>query len=747
MEISRFNTQALTVPASRPVFAGTPATRPESPKPSKPDVFFGTKASEYSYPPSFNLINRLFQLGGPKAETRDKIAFRVSKYFAPPAPAAEGKKAAKPADLDFSYGRLFDDASKMAKEFDRMELRGKRIAIAETNTPEMLSAYAAGLAVGGTMVPLNLLALQDESRKIERLMHMINGPGSAAFVVGSDPQLKKLVGFEQIIDLKNKPVLNKIAARYAAGKSPRAYFPLDKIVFNKLDAQVAKDTAIQVAKLQEKGITPTATDVTEIAAHHRKNLNTLINELPASLKIVTPEAKTKYLAKGKGMHPSNLLLNPDPNAIASILYTSGTSGNPKGVGRTHQNEVFTSDSLRKMLVNKDNPEKSVIRPDDVLLLGLPLFHIFGQAVLMTSLNLQAQTVLLPSLADAMRNLDGVVNTMKDYKVTVLPSVPVFLEKLVEYAQTNPEAKAALANLRTVISGGAALKKATYDGLKAINPNIHIVEGYGSSEGGINTINLDGAPGYVGNALPGVETVLRNTDEKSAHYGWFSSGGEGEILVRSPGVATHYVKGTVPEGQSLDIVDGKGYYHTGDKGKRDWVLREGKKRGEFGSLKLGLLQIAGRISHMKNFIKDPGGERRDPGEFEDAVLKAEPKILTALAIPFKPNRETEKSVVLVATEDRSVTEDTIKAQLSKQVAMGKIPGALVPKHIIVLYRKNLPLNNDFKHEAGYKVAPEFVAKLVEKGLVELKDKSAGERERTVIPDAKALEDFTQIFAGG
>ena len=664
-------------------FAGLPSTtaprKPVTPLQNGPaeDLFFGS-APAAKKPPytDFDLVNRLVQLG--TGDAKDQVGFRVSRYF-----------SADKQDHDTTYGQLLEDTQRTAAGFEKRGLSGKKIAVAETNSLDFLSTWYGGLAVGATMLPINLLAMQDKNTKIQKLMHMVGGPKSDAFIYGADPLFEAMDKFKTVQKLK-APIVGSIIKRLT----------------KKSDSDFAR----------------------------------IFTNLPKEL--ITPEAKAKF-RRLKPMPVERMLTSPNPNAIANIIFTSGTSGNPKGVALSHKNLNFTTQSLSE-------GTSDLLRADDVMLLGLPLFHIFGQAVMLTGVTKGIQQVMLPSLRDALGNLPDVAKTMKEYNVTVLPAVPVFLEKVVAEAAKNPEMAEAVKNLRVIISGGAPLKKATYDALSAINPNLRIIEGYGSSEAGINMFNKEARPGYVGHALPGVQVKMLNSKE-GVMKGWSQSSGEGEILVKSPGVAAGYVAGTLPDVDPatvnknglVPIVSPDGWFHTGDQGKRAYELREGFQEGDFGSQKLGPMQIVGRES---NFIKDSGGERRDPTEFENAVRQASPQVTDAMAIAYKPDRETEKSVVVAVSSDPSVSEESIKAAMSAQVTAGQLAGALIPKHVIVLHRDTLPdaFKNDFKREAGYKVAKAFINQIVADGLVELRDKSGTERERTVQPNPAALHDFANAY---
>jgi|GEM_PF-6678001 len=710
----------------------TKKSRPNQTSPLKSgpqkDVFFKGKTQESSQSQkpaekntnSPDLVQQLAVLGAPDAATRNKTAFYVSRYFSP-----NGKTQ------EYTYGNLLDDSRRMAAAFRKKGLADKRIAVAETNSLDLLNTYYGALATGATVVPLNLLALQDEGTKARVLTHMITGPNCNAFVFGKDPLFKDMAGFKALISIKQKPSIARMVQHYADKKEPQNNW--EKLLFFLLNLQMKKKLAAAVAKLEEKGITPSETDKKELATKIRSDFKTLFQAMPKDLQLITPKAKTK-LMRTTPLAMDELRVKPNPASLAEIIFTSGTSGLPKGVDKTHANMTFTTQSVSKAL-------DGLIGPKDTILLGLPLFHIFGKATMLTGINRQTPMVLLPSLSAALKDensLNNVMKTIQEYNVTVLPSVPIFLEKLVAHAQKHPETQEALRNLKVVVSGGSALKKSTYDALKAINPSLQIVEGYGSSEAGINTINSSGFPGYVGQPLPGVDVKLLDSPENP---------NAGEMLVRSPGVSTRYTEGTLPADKSPWLADAERYFHTGDKAQLVSLNATSGKpatmEDQANEILTDQFQILGRES---NFIKDAGGERRAPEEFESGVKQADSRIADAMAIAYKPNRETEKSVVVAVTTDSTVTEESLKKQMGLKVAMGQMPGALVPKHIIVLHRDSLPeaFKNEFKREAGYKAAKSFVEKAVTQKLVTLQDKSATAREKTLVADNDHLQQFAENY---
>lgn len=645
-----------------------------------------------------SMLDILSKLGSPaEGICRDHAAVTVSRYFAP-----------NREEASLTYGELFENVTRMASVYRGMGLGdGSKIAMAETNSLDFFGTYFGGLAVGATMVPINLLALQDESSKTRRLVHMLatpklgpqDRPGVDAYVLGADPMFEKMQSLGKILKMKKNPLvrrfLDPVITRFGQGQPPQG---LDGLLFN---------------VLKKNAPTPKA----------REDLMVLFQGLPASMRLVSPQERNQLLAQAS--QSAGVQMTFPDEKIADILYTSGTSGNPKGVALTHGNLAFSVKSLT------DGTE-DVICDNDVLLMGLPFFHIFGKAVMLTAFSRQlalapqggrVEMVLLPSLSKAVQNLDGILKTIQEYGVTILPAVPVFLEKLVAYLRIHPNKAEMLSSLKTIISGGAGLKVETYEALKNLNPSLRIIEGYGSSEGGINLLNKTGVQGYVGTPLPGNEIGLEGSSEDPS---------KGELLVRSDGVSAGYVEGTT-DSKSLTIADESGWFRTGD------VVSYDPNHG---------FKIIGRDSF---FIKIDN-EKRSPGELEEAVKLAHPSIVDVMVVPHLAGSIHEMPVGVVVTPDTSVTEASLKTALYQLAKDNQITRWKIPKHLIVLHQETMPprFDNGFKRDAGYKVVREFFNRLVTdspegSAPVALRSKGEGSRwEWTEVLDTERFHAIAQHY---
>jgi long-chain acyl-CoA synthetase len=619
-----------------------------------------------------SLVN-IFVRHGSDPAVRDKKGIIISKHFAP-----NGQEVA------YSYKEMLEGIQKTAEGLRRQGVKaGDRVAMLEMNTPEFLQNYIAGLALDATMVPINLLAMQDEKTKTDKFLYMLEKPQVNTVMIGEDPAFKALHKLHKIQRMqKLRGLLGPMLEREIKGEAARHC--VERFIRKKIAGQAGSPQAV-------------------------KDLKTMLDRLPKGLRIITPQDRVK-LVQNKGMDVAKLQRTPKADTIADILYTSGTSGDPKGVLLSHGNLEFTVSSLSKIA-------ESFTGKGDVMLMALPLFHIFGKAVQLTGLKSPTPVVMIPSLKDAKLQMNKVVDTIADYKVTVFPSVPVILEAFVKHLEQTPSDIPRVASIRTIISGGSALKADTFKKLQEMIPGIKIMEGYGSSEGGIDMLNREGIQGFVGPALPGVTVKINEPDPDT---------GAGEMWIQSPGVSKGYLHGTA-SADDQKVFSTDGWYRTGD------VARFDDERQMF--------QIVGRNSDV---IK-VAGERRPAEEFELA-MKETRLVSDAMAIAYKPDRETEKAVVVAITSQPGVTEASIKQAMGKLASEKTIAGWTIPKHIVVLNRAELP-HGFIGFKRQYAATRDFVKKALAEGVVQFQDHADTQgkvQSFTVVPDGEKLNAFAEAY---
>ena len=275
--------------------------------------------------------------------------------------------------------------------------------------------------------------------------------------------------------------------------------------------------------------------------------------LPASDPMATesPIEGTETLAAAiAGTEQTYETTLTEPGDPAVLLYTSGTTGQPKGAQLTHSNMVLNamlSDSLYER------------RSDDVYVVTLPLFHSFGQTVLMnTGFYHQSTLVMLPRFeaTEALR-------LMQKEKVTVFAGVPTMYWGLLACEDLEQfDLEEISGNLRIAVSGGAALPVEVLNSFKE-RFNVDILEGYGLSETSpvatFNRTDIPSKPGSIGPPVWGIDVRLIDDDWKE-----IEGEGPGEIAIRGHNIMAGYYKRPEQTAEAMQ----NGWFRTGDIATRD-----------------------------------------------------------------------------------------------------------------------------------------------------------------------------------
>ncbi|PZE24577.1 long-chain fatty acid--CoA ligase [Curtobacterium sp. MCBD17_028] len=270
-----------------------------------------------------------------------------------------------------------------------------------------------------------------------------------------------------------------------------------------------------------------------------------------------------------GADPIDEYVAVNPLEPATVLYTSGTTGTPKGAVGSH---FALMEQVNVSLIDLFD-----LRQEDVVFGGLPLFHTFGQTVVMnTSLRRGATIVLLPRF-DAATALDLCVR----HRVTAFDGVPTMFIALLEAARDTTERPP----LRFCISGGSALPEAVLERFEATF-RAPIQEGYGMTETSpVIAVNPKGVPsraGSVGLPIWGVDVVIADADVEDRIVP-VAPGETGELVVRGHNLFAGYLG--QPEATAAAMCDG--WLRTGDIGtmsadgyvtivdrKKDMIIRNG-----------------------------------------------------------------------------------------------------------------------------------------------------------------------------
>ncbi|RPE74870.1 MULTISPECIES: long-chain fatty acid--CoA ligase [unclassified Frondihabitans] len=242
----------------------------------------------------------------------------------------------------------------------------------------------------------------------------------------------------------------------------------------------------------------------------------------------------------------------NPLAAATILYTSGTTGHPKGAVGSH---LAMIEQVSTELIDCTD-----MAATDVVFGGLPFFHAFGQTtVLNTVFRRGASIVLLPKFDPA-----EALQLMVDTRTTIFTAVPTMYIGLLAAASA-PAASHLRPPLRYAVSGGSALPVAVLERFEETFGAV-IQEGYGLTETSpVATVNdlKDPRPGTIGRAIWGVDVEIVQPDVED-HVVFLPDGELGEIVIRGHNLMKGYLGN--PEATDAAMVDG--WFHTGDLGTKD-----------------------------------------------------------------------------------------------------------------------------------------------------------------------------------
>ncbi len=326
----------------------------------------------------------------------------------------------------------------------------------------------------------------------------------------------------------------------------------------------------------------------------------------------------------------NTLLRTDYPAM--LLFTSGTTGRPKGAVLSHGNLLASAQALVTAWS---------WTPTDRLVLSLPLFHMHGLGVgVHGTLLAGASAVVLPSFS-----VEGVFDAIAQHDATLMFGVPTMWVRILASTRV-----AELGKLRLCVSGSAPLAATVWNGL-AERGGQHIIERYGMTETVMLTSNpYEGnrCPGAVGLPLPGVEVRLTQYSTEG------TKDGIGEIEVRGPNVFGGYLASGQPNA-SNGLVDG--WFATGDLGRVDHD---------------GYLSIVGR---SKDLVIS-GGYNVYPNDVEEVIRTH--MVVFDCAVVGEPSDEWGETVVafVIAKPGRTIDVDELSAFCRSNLANYQTPKRIV-----------------------------------------------------------------------
>ena len=336
-----------------------------------------------------------------------------------------------------------------------------------------------------------------------------------------------------------------------------------------------------------------------------------------------------------------------PGDTAVILYTSGTTGQPKGAELTHSNIVMNC------MVMKDIGD---MRPEDVVMIVLPLFHSFGQTCQMNAGFCMGNTLVLMPRFDP----GPVLEAMLEHKVSVFAGVPTMYWGLLEHKGPEMERAGEIAEtLRLGMSGGSAMPVEIMNNFDE-RFKVKILEGYGLSETSpvatFSRPDRPRKPGSVGLPIWGVEVGIVNPEGE-----FLKTGEEGEIVIKGHNIMKGYYNR--PEA-TANAINKDGWFHSGDVGRLD---------------EDGYLTIVDRVKDM--IIR--GGYNVYPRELEELIVThPEVSLVAVVGVPDNKLGEEVKAYVIPA-DGATLQEDELVAWCRERMAAYKYPRQ-------VEFRKELPM---------------------------------------------------------
>lgn len=359
-------------------------------------------------------------------------------------------------------------------------------------------------------------------------------------------------------------------------------------------------------------------------------------EIGEKYAALSDEAKAKTKLFMHVLQTATGTANPvevDEDDTAIILYTSGTTGRPKGAMLTHKNLYSNA---------RDIADYLRFTVEDRVIATLPVFHVFALSVVVNAPLLKGATILLlPKFSP-----QAVFATAAEHKATVFAGVPTMFNFLYQFEGGDASA---FSNLRLAISGGASLPVSLLHHFEE-KFNVRVSEGYGLSEASpvtcFNPIDKERKPGSIGQSIVNVENKV--VDELGNEV---PVGEVGELIVRGPNVMKGYYK--MPEETAAAIRDG--WLYTGDLAKKD-------EEDYF------------YIVDRKKDMIIVGGYNVYPREVEE-VLFAHPNVVEAAVLGYPDQNLGEVVHAYVVLKDKSMAPEEIRAYCAGHVAKYKVPAVV------------------------------------------------------------------------
>lgn len=484
-----------------------------------------------------------------------------------------------------SYKQLKEEIDKFATALHDLGVqKGDRVALLLLNSPQFIIAYFGALKAGATLTPISPVYVSSE------IKHQITDSG-ARIIVCQD------ILYEHVA---------------------KAEVNLDTVILADIAEYLPK-----MKKLLGKGVLRGAYQQTSVPNISEKDgfygFQALIKKYPPS--------------------PPKIDFNPSED-LATLPYTGGTTGLPKGAMLTHANLLFEQASIWAIFssVFEDGNETAIAY--------LPFYHIYGQIVVMFCELVRGTRLIIFTTPDP----DEILNAIETYKATTFYGVPALYEVFRTHVKTS---RVNWKRFKILISGADALHHDTAEGWEE-RTGVRIHEGYGMTEtSAVSHLNPYGKPiiGSFGIPTPGTTAAI--LDPESTDF--LPIGEIGELVVKGPQLMKGYLNKPEETATVLIDIDGETWLRTSDLARMD-------ENGYFYfyDRKRDMIKYKGYAVFAR--------------EVEE-VLTGHPQVKDAgvIGIPDQKVGEIIKAVVVLQPEARGkVQEDEIIEYCKEKLAHYKVP---------------------------------------------------------------------------
>jgi long-chain acyl-CoA synthetase len=340
-----------------------------------------------------------------------------------------------------------------------------------------------------------------------------------------------------------------------------------------------------------------------------------------------------------------------PNDVAFLQYTGGTTGVSKGATLLHRNvvaNILQTEEWFKPMLNKVQGQQITI------VCALPLYHIFALTICyLMGARFGSMNILIPN----PRDIPGLVNTLREYRVNMFPAVNTLFNALANDASF---AKLDFSGLVVSNGGGMAVQEATAKQWLKVT-GCPVVEGYGLSETSpvatSNRLDKQEFTGTIGLPIPSTEIAIRDDDGKDV-----PQGERGEICIRGPQVMAGYWNR--PD-ETEKVMTPDGFFKSGDIGVMD-------ERGYI------------RIVDRKKDMILVSGFNVYPTEIEQ-VVNLHPSVLECAAVGVPDAKSGETVRLFVVKKDPTLTEEELQRYCADNFTAYKRPK-------VIEFREELPKSN-------------------------------------------------------